>query len=238
MKALHLQCATHAVALLPSGLPTPPACPAMATLPGPQPLPWRLPLLPGWLPQAEAGLPVQERLYRSLKLWSFYVDLEESLGTLESTKAVYESMLDLKVATAQVVLNYASFLQEGKYWEDSFRWAGERLGGWGGGVDFSRWGSVDGLGSWLPSGGGGWGGGLLQVGVGGWVGVWTSSGGGRGALPGRGLARRVGEGPQGIGGLNKRILGYSFRWGLGLGREAWGHKGSGAAGVQVRSHLG
>ncbi len=27
--------------------------------------------------QEEAGLPVQDRLYRSLKLWSFYVDLEE-----------------------------------------------------------------------------------------------------------------------------------------------------------------
>ena len=30
--------------------------------------------------------PVQGRLYRSLKLWSFYCDLEESLGTLESTQ--------------------------------------------------------------------------------------------------------------------------------------------------------
>ena len=55
--------------------------------------------------------PVQGRLYRSLKLWTFYCDLEESLGTLESTKAVYDSIMDLKLATPQSVLNYAAFLQ-------------------------------------------------------------------------------------------------------------------------------
>ena len=32
---------------------------------------------------------VQMKLHRSLRLWSFYVDLEESMGTLESTRAVY-----------------------------------------------------------------------------------------------------------------------------------------------------
>ncbi|KAK9796969.1 hypothetical protein WJX73_001686 [Symbiochloris irregularis] len=65
--------------------------------------------------------PVQGRLYRSLRLWSFYVDLEESLGTLESTKAVYSSILDLRIATPQIVLNYAEFLQEHKYWEEAFQ---------------------------------------------------------------------------------------------------------------------
>lgn len=48
---------------------------------------------------------------RSSKLWSFYADLEESLGTLESACAVYNSMLDLKVATPQIILNYALMLQ-------------------------------------------------------------------------------------------------------------------------------
>ena len=55
--------------------------------------------------------PVQGRLYRSLKLWSFYCDLEESLGTLESARAVYDRILDLRIATPQLVLNYALFLQ-------------------------------------------------------------------------------------------------------------------------------
>jgi pre-mRNA-splicing factor SYF1 len=64
--------------------------------------------------------PVQARVHRSLKLWSFYCDLEESLGTLEGSRRVYDSMLDLRVATPQTVLNYAALLQETKHWEDSF----------------------------------------------------------------------------------------------------------------------
>eukprot|EP00775_Hariotina_reticulata_P012401 gene12401-12536_t len=71
--------------------------------------------------QEERQLPVQERLYRSSKLWSFYADLEESLGTLESACAVYDSMLDLKVATPQIILNYALMLQENKHWEAAFQ---------------------------------------------------------------------------------------------------------------------
>ena len=50
-------------------------------------------------------------MYRSLQLWSLYADLEESLGTLESTAGVYDSILDLKLATPQIILNYALFLQ-------------------------------------------------------------------------------------------------------------------------------
>lgn len=56
---------------------------------------------------------MQGRLYRSLKLWSFFCDLEESLGTPESTKAVYSSILELRIATPQIVLNYAEFLRVG-----------------------------------------------------------------------------------------------------------------------------
>lgn len=67
------------------------------------------------------SLPVQARLFKSLKLWSFYVDLEESLGTVPTTKAAYEKILELKIANAQVIVNYAKFLEENKYWEESFR---------------------------------------------------------------------------------------------------------------------
>ena len=67
------------------------------------------------------SLPVQARLFKSLKLWSFYVDLEESIGTVESAKAVYEKIMDLRIANAQVIINYAAFLEENQYWEDSFR---------------------------------------------------------------------------------------------------------------------
>ena len=76
-------------------------------------------------------------------------DLEESLGTFQvschgqgwgraghqpqsgafpdislspqSTKAVYDRILDLRIATPQIVINYAMFLEEHKYFEESFK---------------------------------------------------------------------------------------------------------------------
>ncbi|KAF9452876.1 TPR-like protein [Macrolepiota fuliginosa MF-IS2] len=66
-------------------------------------------------------LSAQARLFKSLKLWSFYVDLEESIGTVESTKAVYDKILELRIANAQIIVNYAGFLEENKYFEESFK---------------------------------------------------------------------------------------------------------------------
>ncbi|GAB4831286.1 hypothetical protein Ancab_005300 [Ancistrocladus abbreviatus] len=70
---------------------------------------------------ADGNEPVQMKLYKSLRLWTFYVDLEESLGAFESTGAVYERILDLKIATPQIVINYAMLLEEHKYFEDAFK---------------------------------------------------------------------------------------------------------------------
>lgn len=56
-------------------------------------------------------VPVQLRLYKSVKLWSFYVDLEESLGDLASTRRVYERILELRIATPQIIINYAVLLE-------------------------------------------------------------------------------------------------------------------------------
>ncbi|TXT13298.1 hypothetical protein VHUM_00665 [Vanrija humicola] len=67
------------------------------------------------------NLPPQSRLFKSLKLWSFYSDLEESIGTVESTKAVYDKIMELKIANAQTIVNYAAFLEENKYFEESFK---------------------------------------------------------------------------------------------------------------------
>ena len=69
----------------------------------------------------EATLPVQDRLYRSSRLWGMRVDLEESLGSPESVREAYNTSFDLKVATPQMVLNYAAYLKENKYMEDAFR---------------------------------------------------------------------------------------------------------------------
>eukprot|EP00794_Sanderia_malayensis_P015651 gene15651-17230_t len=64
---------------------------------------------------------VQSRVHKSLKLWSMYADLEESLGTFQSTKAVYNRILDLRIASPQIVLNFAMFLEESNYFEESFK---------------------------------------------------------------------------------------------------------------------
>ena len=79
----------------------------------------RGPGIPG--SKADLKSTVQERLHRSTKAWSFYVDLEESLGTVTTTKAAYDRCMDLRVASPQMVLNCAVFLEEQKYFEDSFK---------------------------------------------------------------------------------------------------------------------
>ena len=66
-----------------------------------------------------------------------YADLEESLGTLQvrhidivfevlcapsqTTRAVYNRIIDLKIATPQVIINFAGFLEESNYFEESFK---------------------------------------------------------------------------------------------------------------------
>lgn len=67
------------------------------------------------------NVPVQKLLHKNTRLWAFYADLEENLGTLQSAKAIYEKMLSLKVITPQIILNYANFMEEHKFFEDSFR---------------------------------------------------------------------------------------------------------------------
>uniref|UniRef100_A0A0E0JMK7 Suppressor of forked domain-containing protein n=1 Tax=Oryza punctata TaxID=4537 RepID=A0A0E0JMK7_ORYPU len=69
---------------------------------------------------AEDDEPAQLKLHKFAKMWSFYVDLEESLGTLASTCAAYEGTMGARAATPQMVINYASFLEEHGYFEDSF----------------------------------------------------------------------------------------------------------------------
>ena len=67
------------------------------------------------------GGEAQAGLGRSLRAWTLRCDLEESLGTPESARAAYGRTLDLRVATPQLVLNFAEMLREGRFWEESFR---------------------------------------------------------------------------------------------------------------------
>ncbi|KAK4746415.1 hypothetical protein SAY87_012727 [Trapa incisa] len=70
---------------------------------------------------ADGSGPVQMKLHKSLRMWTFYVDLEESLGNLESTRTAYERILDLRIATPQIIINYAVLLEDNKYFEDAFK---------------------------------------------------------------------------------------------------------------------
>ena len=68
----------------------------------------------------ESG-PVRNRLYRVTRLWAFYADLEESVGSVESAKKAYEQMFALKVITPALVLSMAAFLEEKGFYEQSFQ---------------------------------------------------------------------------------------------------------------------
>jgi pre-mRNA-splicing factor SYF1 len=63
---------------------------------------------------------VVRNLNKSIRLWDLLLDLEESLGSLATTKDAYSRALEMKVATPMHVLNFASFLKEQKYFEEAF----------------------------------------------------------------------------------------------------------------------
>lgn len=69
----------------------------------------------------DESLTPQQRVHKSWKLWSFYVDLVESVSTLEETRNIYERIFELRIATPQTVVNYANLLEESKYFEESFK---------------------------------------------------------------------------------------------------------------------
>jgi pre-mRNA-splicing factor SYF1 len=49
------------------------------------------------------------------------VDIEESLGTFQTTKAAYDKIIELRVATPHIILNYAAWLEEHKHFEEAFK---------------------------------------------------------------------------------------------------------------------
>jgi len=46
-----------------------------------------------------------------MTLWSLYVDLELSFGTFETARQAYKEMLELKVITPFVLINFSEFLE-------------------------------------------------------------------------------------------------------------------------------
>ncbi|CAH0521027.1 unnamed protein product [Peronospora belbahrii] len=69
----------------------------------------------------QQALTAKDNVHLSVKLWTLRLDLEESLGDLESTRAAYNAVFELKIITPQMVLNFAAYLEENKYFEESFR---------------------------------------------------------------------------------------------------------------------
>lgn len=64
---------------------------------------------------------LRRKAHRNTRLWAFYLDLEESLGTVATVRAAYDRAITLKVATVAMVINYATYLEERNFFEDSFR---------------------------------------------------------------------------------------------------------------------
>lgn len=69
----------------------------------------------------DESLSPQQRVHKSWKLWSFYVDLVESVCTLDEVQKVYQRIFELRIATPQTVVNYATILEEHHYYEESFK---------------------------------------------------------------------------------------------------------------------
>ncbi|KAL7692457.1 putative tetratricopeptide-like helical domain superfamily [Plasmopara halstedii] len=69
----------------------------------------------------QQSLTAKDNVHLSVKLWTLRLDLEESLGDLESTRAAYNEVFELKIVTPQMALNYAAYMEENKYFEESFR---------------------------------------------------------------------------------------------------------------------
>ncbi|RVX75071.1 Pre-mRNA-splicing factor syf1 [Exophiala mesophila] len=63
----------------------------------------------------------QQRVHKSWKVWSFYIDLVESVGTLDEVRAAYDRVFELRIATPNTVVNYANLLEEHNYHEESFK---------------------------------------------------------------------------------------------------------------------
>ncbi|KAJ2558904.1 pre-mRNA-splicing factor syf1 [Coemansia sp. RSA 1933] len=70
----------------------------------------------------DESAPAHHRVCKALKVWSLLVDIRESMDeAVDATRATYDRMLELRIATPQTVVNYADFLDQHRYYEDSFK---------------------------------------------------------------------------------------------------------------------
>ena len=57
----------------------------------------------------------------ALPVMCTYMHLHTSLSIFQACKAVYDRIIDLRIATPQIIMNYGMFLEESNYFEDAFK---------------------------------------------------------------------------------------------------------------------
>jgi pre-mRNA-splicing factor SYF1 len=68
-----------------------------------------------------APAPAQALVYKDTRLWGLLADLQESVGSLDAVRAVYDRMLQLRVMTPAALLNYTALLEGARFYEEAFR---------------------------------------------------------------------------------------------------------------------
>lgn len=68
----------------------------------------------------DESISVQLRLFRSIRLWSLYLDLVENCRDFDDVCKAYEDAMELKIINGVMIINYCLFLEENGYIEKSF----------------------------------------------------------------------------------------------------------------------
>lgn len=68
----------------------------------------------------DKNLSVHMKLFKSIKLWSLYLDLIENTKKYDEICKAYEDSMELKVINGVMIINYCLYLEENGYIEKSF----------------------------------------------------------------------------------------------------------------------
>ncbi|OMJ26433.1 Pre-mRNA-splicing factor syf1 [Smittium culicis] len=83
----------------------------------------------------------QKRVFKSISIWQMYVDLQESSDNVPKTKSAYDQIIQLRIATPQIIINYTDFLKDHGYFEEVFRVYEKGISLFGYPVAFELWNS-------------------------------------------------------------------------------------------------
>jgi len=62
-----------------------------------------------------------ELVHKSVRVWNLYLDLEETIGTVDTVRAAYDQAFTLKVLTPTMAINFARYLTTNQYFEEAFK---------------------------------------------------------------------------------------------------------------------